>query len=265
MAGMKTYRNEKFGFEIELPEHWRPAPVPKDFRGEMLQYGCPDEAINFEIGPITPEPALVQTERDFTQYATTRNYAGLKLGRILIAGKEHVCASYSIHDALGDRWNKKYMIVLGGLEYALTATCSTPEWFAQREADWDAIVGTFRLLAPVGTGETSRPAVGNESKQRARRSYAPLFSSPKLAKTPGFLGEKNFRNTFIWSLIVLILLDVSFFFPEYIAIRNVTCMRILMLLPVIGMYFTAPGVRLPRALGGIIGLALYLFFWFKTS
>lgn len=262
---MKTYRNEKFGFEIELPDAWQPAPVPKDFKDEMLQYGCPDEAINFEIGPLTPVPSLQQTERDFTQYATTRNYAGLKLGRIPVAGKEHICASYSIHDALGDRWNKKYMIVLGGMEYALTATCSSPEWLAQREADWDGIIRTFRLLTPVAPGVTTSPVTRNESSQKARGSYAHLFSPPKLAKTPGFLGDKNFRNTFIWSLIVLILLDVSFFFPEYIAIRNVTCMRILMLLPVIGMYFSAPGVRLPRALGGIIGLSLYLFFWFKTS
>ena len=68
---MKTYRNEKFSFEIELPDAWQPAPVPKDFRDEMLQYGCPDEAINFEIRPLTPVPTFQQTERDFTQYATT--------------------------------------------------------------------------------------------------------------------------------------------------------------------------------------------------
>ena len=87
------------------------------------------------------------------------NYAGLKLGRITLAGKEHVCASYSIHDALGDRWNKKYMIVLGGMENALTATCSSPEWFAQRADGIESELGflTGRTRCNAARYKTEQP------------------------------------------------------------------------------------------------------------
>ncbi len=105
--------------------------------------------INFEIGPLFPEPALDDTETEFSLYARDRKFADLKFARIMVAGKEHVCASYVIDDWLGRRWNKKYMIVFGGTEYAITATCNDPRWFINREKDWDAIIQSFRPLIPV--------------------------------------------------------------------------------------------------------------------
>lgn len=41
------------------------------------------------------------------------------------------------------------MIVFGGVEYTITGTCNNPQWFAQREKEWDIIVSTFHLLVPV--------------------------------------------------------------------------------------------------------------------
>jgi tetratricopeptide (TPR) repeat protein len=159
---MKTYRNEKHGFEIDMPEEWSPVPgvaygllgmlsgsTKREVGKDCFQYGCYNEAFNFEIGPLFPEPLLSDTEREFTLYAQNRGFTELEFGRIIVGGKEHVSARYYIHDKMGKRWNKKYMIIFGGIEYTITGTCNDPQWFVQRENDWDAIVETFHLLAPV--------------------------------------------------------------------------------------------------------------------
>ena len=61
------------------------------------------------------------------------------------------------------------MVVFGGVEYALTATCSEPEWFVKRENDWDAIIQTFHVLTPE-----DKSAAANTSAERElqkRRDY----------------------------------------------------------------------------------------------
>lgn len=142
----KTHRNEKYGFEIDLPEECRSSSIQREGPKEYMQYGCHEEAFNFEAAPLFPEPRLDQTEHDFVQFAVFRGFTRVKFGRITIRGKEHVCVSYHASDVMGERWNKKYMIVFDGTEYTITAICNDAKWFEQREKDWDAIVRSFRLL-----------------------------------------------------------------------------------------------------------------------
>lgn len=176
----KTMRNEKHDFEIDLPEDWSPAPavsvkvasilagpLPPGVNKDVFQYGCYDEAFNFEIGPLYPEPLLSDTEREFRLYAQVNGFKDLVFSRITVGGKEHVNAHYFIDDKMGKRWNKKYMVVFGGTEYTITATCNDPQWFALREKEWDAIVKTFRLLAPVD--ESANQTARAERDREIRR------------------------------------------------------------------------------------------------
>jgi hypothetical protein len=61
----------------------------------------------------------------------------------------HCCREQVVYlRARIDRWNKKYAIVQGGTEFAITATCNDPGWFNKREKDWDAIIRSFHRVPP---------------------------------------------------------------------------------------------------------------------
>ena len=384
IGGVKTYRNEKHGFEIDIPEEWAPAPAlavklaqikfgPRSERADkdVFQYGWYDEAFNFEIGPLFPEPLLEDTEIEFRLYARNMGFMDLHFGRVTVAGKEHVCAHYFIHDKMGKRWNKKYMIVFGGIEYTITGTCNESQYFTKREKDWDAIIQSFRLLKPVDDSANFTDKAERYRNRRreiiqqridmrevagdlyARAYEAVLMGQYKEARTllekclqdnPGHVlahkemavvleklgdikgalhhrkevqrlapddiinrskldellagsGKKSealegvqeslkmmpghpifqelkkkltksrlpdYRLTFMSSLICLLLADISFFFPEYIAIRNVWCMSLLMLMPTWGVWVSGPWVGIPRNVSGLLAGVLYLYFLFHA-
>ncbi len=377
---MKTYRNEKHGFEIDMPEEWAPVPaavfgfvgifygpIPKGANKNWIQYGCRDEAMNFEIGPLFQMPRLSDTEREFTLFAQSMGFKDLVFGRIMVGDKEHVCAHYYINDKMGKRWNKKYMIVFGGIEYAITGTCNDPDWFTRREKDWDAIVKTFHLLAPVAesTDSTERAerdknkrreiidqriemremtgdlyarayeavAMGQYAKAHAlleeclrdnpdhvlahkelavvlkktgdipgalrhrrdvkrlapddtinRANLAELLAGsgkkgealretreiltiepdhPVFRKLEGKLVANRFvdyKILFLSSLVSLLFLDMSLLIPEYILVKNVWCVSLLMIVPVYGMFVSGPWVGIPRIISGLMASVLYLLF-----
>lgn len=89
--------------------------------------------------------------------AQNMEYTDLEFGRISVGGREHVWARYQMTPGI---WAKQYLIVLGGIGYAITASCKGTS-LAQREKVWDAIAASFRLLSPVdgpvtASGETYR-------------------------------------------------------------------------------------------------------------
>lgn len=136
---MKTYTNRTFGFEIDIPEHW---PNPVEHSPDSLVFNCaPRESLNFVIGPIASERLPKYTEFEFGKYILKNGYSDLEFGRISVHNREHVCARYNMKGL----WTKKYMIVLGGIEYLITATCNFPEMFEELVKTWDVIVKSFRL------------------------------------------------------------------------------------------------------------------------
>ena len=75
---------------------------------------------------------------------------------------------------------------------------------------------------------------------------------------------RDYKMTFYSSLVCLLLADISFFFPENIAIRNVGCMSLLMLMPSWGVWVSGPWVGIPRQVSGLIAGVLYLYFLFRA-
>lgn len=157
-TAMKTYRDDEHGFEIDIPENWSHlhdtlvailASGARFTHGwkppEVMFGGGRGEVLNIVIEPMMPEPSPGSTQLLVTNYAMTAGFTDVKFGRITIGGKDHTWATY-----VADKraWTKKYMIVLGGKGFAITATCNAKETFLQREKVWDAIASSFRLLAP---------------------------------------------------------------------------------------------------------------------
>ncbi len=117
---MKTYHSDQLGFEIDIPDEWELAPNYSTSPKVYFQLGCYTEAFNFEVDALFPERLLEYTEYEFRQYAHQNGFHELVFGRIFVGGKQHVCARYHVLDKMGERWNKKYMLVFGATEYAIT-------------------------------------------------------------------------------------------------------------------------------------------------
>ena len=137
---MRTYRNEKLGFEIDVPEEW---PRPRTLAADGLLFDhTPIEAFNFVVGFLLPERLLEYKEFEFRQYIQKQRFTDLDFGRISVGGKDHVWARYNMGSAT---WAKKYMIVFAGVEYAITGSCYDQQALVERERVWDAVVKSFRL------------------------------------------------------------------------------------------------------------------------
>lgn len=115
------------------------------------------------------------------------------------------------------------------------------------------------LLA--GSGKKSEALQGVQESLKMMPGH-PIFQELKKKLTKSRLPD--YRLTFMSSLICLLLADISFFFPEYIAIRNVWCMSLLMLMPTWGVWVSGPWVGIPRNVSGLLAGVLYLYFLFHA-
>ena len=94
---MKTYRNDKLGFEMDVPEEWSLQPFGAAHTpfGESIVFGCNYfEAFTLQIGPLNLESSLEQTENEFRRSVQGNNYSSLEFGRIIVEGKEPIWARY---------------------------------------------------------------------------------------------------------------------------------------------------------------------------
>jgi tetratricopeptide (TPR) repeat protein len=137
---MRTYLNEELGFEISIPDRW---PMPSAIAPDTILINCaPVESFNVIVGHLAPERLLEYTAAEFRHYAQLQGYTDVEMGRITVGNKEHVWARYNMGN---ENWTKKYMIVFGGIEYAMTATCYDKKLLSEKEKLWDIVVGSFKL------------------------------------------------------------------------------------------------------------------------
>jgi tetratricopeptide (TPR) repeat protein len=137
---MKAYRNEDLGFEISIPDRW---PMPSAIAPDTILINCaPVESFNVIVGYLAPERLLEYTAAEFRHYAQSQGYTDVEMGRIIVGNKEHVWARYNMGN---ENWTKKYMIVFGGIEYAMTATCYKRDLLNEKEKIWDLVVRSFQL------------------------------------------------------------------------------------------------------------------------
>lgn len=154
---MSTYRNEKYGFEIDLPSGWgttsgisRIPVILSNFikRANILEefsFGK-NEFLNIVVERMQPEIPPDINELVFTLNALEMKYTDLKFGRITVGGREHAWAYYVMNRK---GWLKKYMIVLNGYGYAFTASCPIEHRSPAMEETWDNIATSLRLLKPI--------------------------------------------------------------------------------------------------------------------
>ena len=170
---MSKYRNEKYGFEIDLPSGWGVtsgfARIPVILSNviqhanilEEFSHGG-KEYLNIVVEFIQPEIPPDINELIFTLRAREMNYTDVKFGKIMVGGRDHTCVSYFMNQK---GWLKKYLIVLNGYGYALTASCPLENKNPKVEETWDNTARSFRLLNPI---DESVIAINNSPQ--ARRS-----------------------------------------------------------------------------------------------
>jgi hypothetical protein len=154
---VKTYRDDKFQFEIDVPDEWQLCKEGIPFLPTLLFLvaegwnpnvditfvGGRDEIVNFVIEDLNPEPTPEGCIEIFEHSVRQNTEGPVKFGIIEVEGRSHAWASYNF---LGKMWSKKYMIVLHGRGYAITGSCVDIEQFRERGPIWDRAVRSLRIL-----------------------------------------------------------------------------------------------------------------------
>jgi tetratricopeptide (TPR) repeat protein len=176
---MRTYRNEKNGFELHIPEKWS---CPEYRQGEKsVVFDCGiRETFNIQISPLEKEESLDEVEQKFREYTKKQGFINLQIGRITVQNKEHLMARYYM---LRGIWYKKYLIVFNLIEYQLTAACYDQLTFQESENKWDSIARSFHLLQPLQDKYDNARQLDSDQK-----FYLIKPGSPPIEGNPGPLN-----------------------------------------------------------------------------
>ena len=166
---MKTYRNERHGFEIRIPEEWSAYTEGKAMAGNPLVFKCrANEAFHVETAPLTVTPFPYQVENEFRRLAEKKGCTNLIVGRFNADDKEHIFARFYMGYG---QWMKKYRIILRGFDHVLTATCLDEKSLLEMEKDWDEVAASFCLM------RRQDEAIVEETEEK-KKMPVPLVSQP---------------------------------------------------------------------------------------
>ena len=146
-AGVKTYRNEEQGFAIDVPEAWvLPTANPyRSFLGNRsyLVAGRRKPSIYRSDRSCRNPPSLISSNANSVPMLNATVHRSATFGRVEALKANNTCGRAITWGREGA--GRKYLLVLGATEYAVTATCFDPGMLVKKEKVWDEIVKSFHL------------------------------------------------------------------------------------------------------------------------
>jgi hypothetical protein len=148
---MSQYSNERWGFELTLPEGW--SAVGGGFLRKVLLrdrgiwfHGPAGERLVIHPGPLLQKLDFSAFRTSFQQYLSTRGYNNVRFGILSAAGGEQNAACYSL---LSGQVRKKYSVVVGNTEFAISAELGRGDIddddILEREELYDRLVLSMRV------------------------------------------------------------------------------------------------------------------------
>ena len=137
---MTTYRNQRLGFEIEVPDKW---PDPTVLGPEGTQFSCGSSRAFTVLRQPSAQPLKRrQIRRRLARFVRDHGYRNLIFGQLSVHGEPYHWATYRIGRQIHA---KTYLLYRGGYEYAITGTCLR-EQRAEAGAEWNMVVRSFRPI-----------------------------------------------------------------------------------------------------------------------
>lgn len=178
---MNTFRFERLGFEITLPEGWREAKAMRDSQSSLQVVFIGDDSgrrqIHISVGALAPfesEPTFSETLAFFKRYTEQHNYSQVTHGRLQIQGREFFWGQYMMPQGIIVR---KYSATINRVEYVITCMFGltptmTEKDIRRAEREYDEILSTFRITGtadPNSLRNASRMGGGISDVERTAR------------------------------------------------------------------------------------------------
>ncbi len=213
---MNTFRYERLGMEISLPDEWHEAQSSVGGKtNRQVVFNGDDAAkrsIHISVGALSrfeTEPTLSETRAFFERYVKSHNYSQVTQGSLLLHGREFFRGQYLMPQGVMVR---KYSATVNRVEYIITCqygllATSTEKDIRRAERDYDDILANF-IITGSATPESLHSAVqrgeGGSSIDRATMIFRVvivcLFSALYIAAAWAGWLKISAGMTWIWTI-----------------------------------------------------------------
>jgi hypothetical protein len=180
---MNTFRYERLGFEISLPDEWHEAQ--SSVGGKMTRqvvFNGEDGAkrsIHIAVGALSrieTEPTLSETRAFFERYVKSHNYSQVTQGSLRLQGQEFFWGQYLMPQGVMVR---KYSATVNRVEYIITCqygllATTTEKDIRRAERDYDDILANFIITGaatPESLNRAAQLGEGASSGDRAAKIF----------------------------------------------------------------------------------------------